>query len=277
MFSNDTTTDVRDTYIQFLRQQLSNEEAYQRTCEEYKELIGTEEEPLFWYSLADSQWNVGRLTTEVRHKALDFIQRKGGISFWEESSAGRAKWEGTLQKLEAKITSPMPAEKKYRKPIEFERNPWNTGDIYAYQFHTNKAKENNLYGKYILLQKVGNVEYFEGCVFSAIQVFNQIFDSIPSLNVIEDVRVLPLVYSPEEADSPQDIADYVPSIEWYMKATMLYEKKNDYPENYLKFIGNKKLPERQYAGNDFTDFYWCKNGMDDWLIDYYLSWMNVKI
>lgn len=276
LFSNDTTSDVRDTYIQFLKEQLSNEDAYQRTYDEYKELIGTEEEPLFWYAIAEAQWNAGRLIPEVRDRALDCIQKKGGIFIWEQNLIGGARWESTLQKLEEKIKSPMPPEKKYSKPIEFERNPWNTGDVYAYQFHTNKAKENGLDGKYILLQKVGNVEYFKGITFSAIQVFNRIFDSIPCLDMLVGLRVLPLVYSPMTEGYPSDIADYIPTFEWYMKATMIYEKKNDYPKCHLKFIGNKKLPEKHYAGNDFTDFYWCKNGMDDWLIDYYLSWLNVK-
>ena len=276
LFCNDTTCDIRDTYMQFLKQQLSNEEAYQKTYNEYQELMGTDEEPLFWYALAETQWNSGRLLPEVKKFALDYIRKDGGISLYEESVVVKDKWKKMLQKLREKLESQMPPEKKYRKPIEFERNPWNTGDVYAYQFHTNKSTENNLFGKYILLQKIGNVEYYKGVTFSAIQVFNRVFDSVPSLDVIDSVPVLPLVYSPATDDCPIDINDYVPSLEWYMKATMIYEKKNDYPKNYLKFIGNKKMCEKSYEPNDFTDFYWCKNGMDDWLIDYYLSWLNIK-
>lgn len=276
LFSNDTTSDVRDTYIQCLKQQLSNEEAFQRTYEEYKELIGTDEEPLFWYALAETQWKVGRLTPEVRDTAINFIQKGGGVFIWAESPVGALKWKNTLRKVEEKITSPMPEEKKFRKPVEFERNPWNTGDVYAYQFHTDKAIEDGLYGKYILMQKIGDVEYYEGITFSAIQVFDRVFDLIPNVGILKEVRILPLIYSPMTDGYPKDIADYIPSFAWYMKATMLYEKKNDYPKEHLTFIGNIQLPEKDYCGNDFTDYYWHKNGMDEWLIGYYLSWQNVK-
>lgn len=277
LFGNDTTCDIRDTYTKFLKQQLNNEEAYQRTFEEYKELMETDEEPLFWYALAETQWNVGRLLPEVKDRALDFIRNNGGLSNWEQSSIGRTKWKITLQKLEEKIKSPMPPEKKYRKPIEFVRNPWNIGDIYAYQFHTDKSADNNLYGKYILLQKIGNVMDCDGITFSAIQVFNKVFDSIPSLDMLEDIRILPLVYSPVTDGYPDNTADYLPSLDWYMKSTMIYERKNDYPKQHLTFIGNTEFPEEHHSGHHFTYFYWHKNEMDDWLIDYYLSWKNFEL
>ena len=274
LFFNDTTCDIRDTYIEFLKQQLSNEDAYHRTFEEYEELIGTDEEPLFWYALADTQWSVGRLNTEVKEHALDCIQKNAWISNWERNQ-DIIKWKKTLQKLEEKINSPMPPEKKFRKPIEFERNPWSVGDVYAYQFHTDKAIESGFYGKYIVLQKIGNVEYYKGITFSAIQVFNKVFDCIPVLEEIDDICILPLVYSPATDGYPRDVNDYVPSIECYMKATMIYEKRNDYPKQYLKFVGNKKI-EEQYDSNVFSAMYWSKDDIDDWLIDYYLSWQNVE-
>ena len=85
LFSNDTTCDVKDTYMDLLKKQFSNQEAYQKTYDEYEELIGTDEEPLFWYALADTQWNVGRLMPEVKAIALKYIEKKGGIDLWEDS------------------------------------------------------------------------------------------------------------------------------------------------------------------------------------------------
>ena len=111
LFSNDTTLDVRDTYMELLKQQLSNEEAYEKTYKEYEELIGDEEEPLFWYALADTQWNVGRLMPEVKKRALDYISVLGGASVWEETPKRIEKWKNTLKKLEDKLNSEMPPEK----------------------------------------------------------------------------------------------------------------------------------------------------------------------
>lgn len=275
LYSNDIACDVRDSYIEFLEKQLSNKDAYKKTYEEYIELIGTDEEPLFWYSLADTQWKLGRLMPIVKEKALFFIQQKGGLSLWENNLRNVSKWEKEIRKLKIKISSPMPPEKKFPKPIEFTRNPWNTGDIYAYQFHTEKSAELNLFGKYILFQKIGNVEYYENIYYSVMQVFNSVFDFIPTLDMVKDLNVLPLIYSPGTKGGPSDINDYIPSFEWYTKTTMIYEKQSHYPRKHLIFIGNKSIPERSFNGNECTDFFWEKDGMEDWLIDYYISWQNV--
>lgn len=260
LFSNDTTLDVKDTYINFLKQQFSNEEAYQKTYEEYKELMGTDEEALFWYALADTQWNVGRLTAKVRDKALEFIYEKGGMSFWMEIPNGASKWESTLQKLKCKIESPMPAQKKFAKPIKFTTNPWNIGDIYAYQLHYDKAVKNGFSGKYILFQKIGDVEYFKDLTYSLIQPIDKIFDFMPTLDMINNIHGLTIT---------NDNYAY----EYYL---MLYEKKSHYPKKYLTFIGNKKLsnPNKKYNPMDLhrNCVYWDQmDCIEDWLIDYYLS------
>jgi len=70
LYGNDTTLDVRDSYTDYLLEQLSNQEALEKTLADYQELIGTDEEPLFWFALAETQWKVGRLTPEVKEKAL---------------------------------------------------------------------------------------------------------------------------------------------------------------------------------------------------------------
>ena len=88
--------------------------------------------------------------------------------------------------------------------------------------------------------------------------------------------ILPLVHSPATDGYPCDVNEYIPSFEWFMKATMIYEKRHDYPKKYLTFVGNKKILEKQYDSIDFSDKYWSKDDIEDWLIDYYLSWQNVE-
>lgn len=271
LFSNDTTCDIKDTYMKCLEQQLSNQEAYQKTYEKYEELIGTNEEALFWYALADTQWNVGRLMPEVKSIALNQIAQKGGSELWEENKRTLARWDNTLQKLKDKLTSSMPPEKTIKKPVEFDRNPWNIGDLYAYQFHTDESKEYDLFGKYIVFQKVGNVEWCDNIIFSAIQVFDRVFDAVPTINQINGLRILPLI----APSFPHSIKEYIPSFEWYLKATMLYIKKSHYPKKHFTFIENQNLPNTIFSGNEFTDFYWDKDGMEEWLMDYYVSWQNI--
>ena len=117
LFSNDTACDIRDTYIELLRNQYSEEEAYDRTCREYSELIGSEEEPSFWFAIAAVQWQVGRLTPDVREKALSWIEAHGGMELWEGTRGGQERWETTLSELKELLMWEMPHKKKFKTKI----------------------------------------------------------------------------------------------------------------------------------------------------------------
>lgn len=171
--------------------------------------------------------------------------------------------------------SPMPSEKKFAKPREFNTNPWNIGDVYAYCFHTKQAEACGLLGKYILFQKVGDVEYYKDKWYSVVQIFDKVYEKLPELGDVENVRILPQVSPPGVNGCPNRIDDYAPSFQWFLKATMLYEKAPHYPKRHFTFIGNKAVEEVPSAGNDFTDFFLSKDGMEAWLTEYYLAWRNV--
>lgn len=276
LFDCDTTCDVRETYMQFLEQQLNNDEAYQKTCEEYKELMGTEEEALFWYALADTQWNMGRLMPNVKENSIKYIRKGGGSYIWAENEKELHKWEGTLHRLREKLETSMPPEKKIKKNIDFIRNPWEVGDVYAYQFHTQKAKKYGVYNHYILFQKIGNVEYYDKVVFSAVQVFDYIFEYLPILDDIQGLRILPLADPPGVNGAPNNIEDYIPSFEWYMKATMIYDKKVHYPKKHFTRIGKCNIQQKEIAANELTDLYWDKDGMEEWLLNFYFNWEKIE-
>ena len=55
---------------------------------------------------------------------------------------------------------------------------------------------------------------------------------------------------------------------------MIYDKKNDYPDKYLSYVGNKFIIENYITNRDCRDFYWDKDGIEDWIIPYYLSWQG---
>lgn len=153
LYGNDTTLDVKDAYTSFLEKQLSNEEAYEKLLESMGEMIGTDEEPLFWYALAETQWKCGRLTPEVKEKALGWIDKKGGIEPWLDNDGKGTGWLKTLDKLREKLETPQRKEKRFRKKIFPYQNPWNINDVYAYRIHGECLKYHNLCGKYILIQK----------------------------------------------------------------------------------------------------------------------------
>ena len=91
LYANDAASDIRGDYVDKLRRGKTNEEATRELIEKNREIMGdVEEEPLFWYALADTQWNYGRLLPEVKEKALYFLSKranwKGGRNPGKQSS-----------------------------------------------------------------------------------------------------------------------------------------------------------------------------------------------
>ena len=274
LYGNDTTSDVRDTYIEYLRKTANDEDAYRMTYDEYNELIGTDEEALFWFALADTQWEYGRLMEAVKDKALYFISEFLNTISEQLSKKQIAIWRNVLENLSLQLTSQMPPYRKILTPRIFVRNPWNVGDIYAYRFHSQKSQKCDLYGKYIVLQKIGNALSYDDLTFSVIQIFNEIYSSCPTLGDINGVNILPLVCPPNIGGTPSNINDYIPSFDWFTKAIMILDKPSSYPKKHLSFLGNLRLPDKIYYGNDCQDIFWEETGMEDWIIDYYSAWNN---
>ncbi|MCL2424888.1 MAG: hypothetical protein FWD05_00970 [Oscillospiraceae bacterium] len=247
LYGNDTTCDVRDTYTEYLLEQLSNDEAFEKTMMDFEELIGDDDEPLFWYALAETQWKVGRLTSEVKEKAFEWIEKDGGVSLWEDSGASSAGWKKTLSKLKEKLESPMRREKKMEV---VNQNLWNIGDVYAYQFNTEESKATGKYGKYVLIQKMGEGikdEYYKWKtpeelakepVRMSIHVFNKLFDEMPTAADIMDARLLPAQIN--------NLGEAI-----FMSSFMDLEKKVHYPAKNLSYLGNMPVP----ANNSPPFFY----------------------
>ena len=243
LYDNDSACDVRDGYLDFLQDGLGNEEAYQKTLEQFHEYFGDQDEPLFWYALAETQWKMGRLRPDVKANALEWIEKNGYLDMWEENPKGAAGWEKTLQKLKERINSPMPREKRIKK---VDNNPWNLHDVYAYQFHQEKSKENGYYGKYMLLQKIGEGRHYEKKkLFMHIQVIDHVFENLPKLEDINKYRVLPL-----------DDLKYIEKRGFQTVGIIPILKPSEYPAKQLTFLGTKPGPANSDVTNRIYSLSW---------------------
>ena len=239
LYSNDIALDVRDTYNGLLSDQMSNEDAYTETVRHCREIIETEEAPLFWLALAETQWRVGRLTPEVKAKALDCIEEKGGLALWKNDFKGGVAWQRTLSKLKGKLESPMPKERKFPR---LEQNPWKLHDVYAYKLYGKFAEEKNLVGKYMLLQKIGEDEHGHGkriIKHMQIQAIDHIFDALPTLEDINKYRILPME---DKLNTP--FKD--PQRPLAMNGYTYIEKPSEYPAKNLTFLGNVSGPANKH-------------------------------
>lgn len=264
LYANDSTCDVRDSYMKFLQEGLENREAYEKTLEEFQEYIEDQDEPFLWFALAETQWRTGRLLPEVKKKALEWIDKDGGMELWEESANGGSGWKKTLQNLECKLLSPMPPEKKIRKPQVIDNNLWNVNDVFAYRFNGKDAEEQGFGGKYMLLQKIGDgVERTSQKLMMRVHVLDRIFDELPTLDDLDGARILPLDF-PERVNMNKDPV--------WMSALMFVFKKSEYPAKHLTFIGNRKGPANNGINN--RDLTW--GDIDTWLYEFHQLWRGVE-
>lgn len=179
LYGNDVTADVKDTYMNCLEYNSDDADAMAEFMEEMKEYFSTDEECLVWYALADTQWKLGRLTDDVKNRAMQSIANDASVEFFEGKS--KEKWRATLEKLNLQLQQPMKPYKRIRNLRDEVAEVWEIGDIYAYQFHTEEAKKNGIYGKYILMQKVADVEGERQKVFPAMVFFDKLYDEVPIL------------------------------------------------------------------------------------------------
>ena len=265
LYANDTTCDVRDKYRKYLEEQLSNEEAYKKILEDFNDCMGdSDEEPLFWYALADSQWKVGRLTEDVKQKALDWIDKEGGIELWNESKSGPGGWKKTLDKLKTKLETEQPKEKRVKKPTLLFQNFWEIGDVYAYQFNTDISKKHGAYGKYMILQKIAEEPHFdrEGLVMRT-HTFDRLFDAVPTLDDLKGLRLLPL-------EPPNNTRNRPLHMNHWLELT----KKKEYPIEHLTFIGNMDIPlnNRRRDPSSSLDFW----SHIEYQSQYFQLWQNIE-
>lgn len=264
-FSNDTACDIRDTYLELLCNQHTDEEAYDRTCREYRELMGSEEEPIFWFAIAAVQWQVGRLTPDVREKALSWIEAHGGMELWEGTRDGQERWETTLSELKELLMLKMPHKKKFKTRKSFETNLWNIGDVYAYQCHEECSKDVGLYGKYILLHKISEDDSY-GPMVPYVQIYQQVFDEVPSLDVVRGLTVLPFsnAISYMKAD-PEDRIDLP------LNVAIIRHKERDYSAKYFTYIGNiKDTHFFSIANFNLSNCYWFE--LEECVCEFLPSW-----
>ncbi len=246
LYQNDTTCDVRDTYMECLREkQMSNEDAYSFVLEEYNDCMGTDEEPLFWYALADTQWKVGRLSDDVREKARSLILADASLDLFEkEDPKMLSKWKETLSALAEKLDSPQPKEKKLRKPILVNSDLWEVGDVYACPLQSDFAKEKNFSGKYFVMQKVSSEDACYGSVRMRVQIFNKLFDAPPSIEELKDIRQLPTDLGAWALENPvalnigielnpiRNAKKHIPEIV-YMGNAPIGNVNDSYKDNYM--------------------------------------------
>lgn len=116
IFSDDTAEDIRNDYRQMLEDQVPDDEATERVIAAYEHL-DDDEQHLLWLALAAAQSSVGRLSDDVKGRALQVIDGGRGLERWEEEGPRvLEKRKAALAKLRDQLTGPQRTRRKLRPP-----------------------------------------------------------------------------------------------------------------------------------------------------------------
>ena len=153
IFSNDTALDVRETYVGKLKMGATDEEALAYVQAELSDYLDDEEDAIdFWLCLSSILFDYGRLTDEVRNRALQIIETGDDFRWEKYDLKKRAK---VLASLKEKLLSTQPERKKVSvmKPVVCKFKP---GDVLLYtpSFDDPEKKDYHSWFYYILIDEV---------------------------------------------------------------------------------------------------------------------------
>lgn len=126
IFDDDFALDVKDAYLDCVFDGLSSAEATAKLEDDFEHsLRDSDEESVFWLALSEVQWDKGRLTEFVLHKALSVLEEPVCPETWGDLAKKR---RTELARLEKKLKREPPKEKRLvRRVPKLE-----SGDVFRF-------------------------------------------------------------------------------------------------------------------------------------------------
>lgn len=181
VFEDDSASDIRENYRDYLGEGLSGPQATARVLEDFRSLLADPEQGgVVWLALAAAQSRLGRLEPDTLAEALRVIDTGSDLQRWEIDSKDFLKRKVVLEKLRAEITSPQPKEKKVSRRVRCACS-WKVGDLVAYRLKS---------GKRIVFRVLGH-HTDKGGTYPECELLDWLGEEIPSREVLESARVKP--------------------------------------------------------------------------------------
>ncbi len=199
IYQNDLSDDVRAFYRDQLHRGKTGEEITEILISDYSAEISDVDDCIdFWCALADTQWELGRLTPEVKQKALECIDSPNAALRWKsEGDLKFRKRQEVLTKLRDKLCQPQPAEKKI-KQYKLYQCPWQVGDVFALPLEGEAMDRIGLGGQYLLIEKVAQSTWYPGHIIPIVYFKLTRDGQIPSCkeeyNQLEFIRNFAISY-----------------------------------------------------------------------------------
>lgn len=217
-------SEIKDEYLQLRQNGHGRTAAVEELKLRYHDELtvgGEDDGVLFWVGIADAQLALKELSDEVAQMAMTAI-RALEKSDWQVAP-------GDLhRRVQRYSCAPMPERENVRKPKKF-RCEWRIGDAFAHQLSGQNADALDLSGKYIILRKVGALEWGDGTLTPIVTL--SLWDALPLPQSNEAFsRTSPLRMSYGRMGTPENMYEY--------RTEILFSNKRQIDELKLEFLGN---------------------------------------
>lgn len=269
LYQDDIAEDVRSYYKEQLKHGKSNEIVTEELINNNRDIISDKDDaPIFWFSLADTQWELGRLLPFVKEKALEHLRDGSNLRRWQHEAANQKEYrtrEKVLNDLEVKLTSPMPEEKKITQH-KLYKCEWKIGDVFSYKLMSEYAKEVGLYNRYLLIRKVSEDLWWPGHIVPIIHVKITKGEQLPSS--IDEIGELEYIVTSRSKGGPEYLI------------TMISTSKRVIPTKDLLYLGNYEnlpAPKDEYIPHEKISIPSCNwSSFEKTIVDKYLRLNFIK-
>lgn len=171
LYDSDIAQDIKDEFENLIHQGNSCEDSTNIIISEYREeIMDLEDGMIFWLVLADTQWELGCLLSEIKKKAIEVIDSSIDLEICQTPNLElKENRKQLLLDLKEKLNSPCHI-KKTKGKHKLYQCCWKIGDVFAYRLENALSKEKNLYGQYVLIQKVGETMWHPGHIIPIVRV-----------------------------------------------------------------------------------------------------------
>lgn len=230
---------VRRQYIDLLRQGKPNGEAVNILLgDAAAQLEDAQYSKEFWLALADTMWQYGRLTEQVKINAQSVIDesREALLSLRDTCPRIYDARTRLLDQVEEKLHTPQPVQKRIPAQPRFE-NDWAVGDVLAFRL-SEEAQE--YAGQFVCVQVVRKQRYGPGHLVPVIRVFHGTFAEKPALDTLANMRCLPQFWGPNAYDRRLDGASPYAIRRYDVLYNMLLSAANGLEYRAFEYMG--RLP-----------------------------------
>lgn len=264
-FDSDLADDVRNQYIDALRRGKDSCDVTKQLIIDFEvELLDDDDAPIFWFSLADVQWDMGRLEDTVKHNALAHIEKR--LESQGSQDNATACTEMTIKALigfRDKLSSPQPSQKQI-KQYRLYHTAWKIGDVFAYCLDCDAADYLDYHNMYMYFVVKGTDTWHPGHTIPVVYVYWVISKQLLSLDQIQTREYLPQFYKPIAYENN-------PAMSKKYSLALICTSEKSIPKKRLAYLG--KIENIKFIGSeDPSAYHVAWKNFDKYMIENILSW-----